>query len=109
MVTYKLLLVLLCYVVKVDVSDRVIVAKGKVQEEVLGSVKVDPLLTVWIVAGYLVGLQHLSLKLLLLEQKFLHHLLANVNSIDGMLLCSLLVELFLDFADLLTLHDHYFY
>ena len=99
---------LLCYVIEIDISDRVILAKGEVKEEIFCSIQVYVLLFIRVVSGQFIGLQHLRFELLLLQYQLLHDLLANVHSINGVFLRSLLVELLFNLGYFLTFHDNNF-
>lgn len=63
----KFVFMLLCNVVKVDVSDGTCRSKRQVQVEILGSIQVYPLLSIWIVSWHFIRLQHLSFQLFLLK------------------------------------------
>ena len=71
----------LCDVVEVNICDWIIASESQVEVEVLCTIQVDPILSVRVVIGYCIGLEHLRLQLLLLEKKLFHDLLAYVDSV----------------------------
>ena len=66
--TYQFVFVLLSDIVEVDVCDRIVTPICQMKVKVLGSIKVNPVLSIRVVIWQCIRLKHLCLQLFLLEQ-----------------------------------------